>query len=246
MKPSTFAVLIVGAGLATVSASPLRIAIVSSHVESFGNLPVIPPAGSIPVPQLWSGHRSNEGEITWQQVHDHHPNKAVDNTDFTVTRVGRPCAHGAMREKAIEISNNLRKMFGFTPIEVNHPDRPLRLYGEVPAIHAIPVEHGNAEHHHKHHRGSTRRLMDAFMALKWWEGGAIAFVFGCGIGVLLRLVWVIAVISYRVGFRGESVDDVYEEEHDSEETVSLMAPPHYSETVSKKDSFLEEKATADA
>jgi hypothetical protein len=76
--------------------------------------------------------------------------------------------------------------------------------------------------------------MNAFMALKWWEGGAIAFVFGCGIGVLLRLVWVMAVVSYRVGFRGESVNDIYEVEHDSEETASLMAPPQYSKTPEEK------------
>jgi hypothetical protein len=149
---------------------------VSSHVESLENPQ---PAGSItiaPPPHFWTGHRPNDetpedmraSVKIWKQVHDHHPHEAVG--------VGRPCAHGAMRGKAIEISNNLRKMFGFPPIEF-HPVQPFRLYEELhPMTHAIPAE--KVEHHHMRHLGSIRRLMDAFMALKWWEGGAIAFVFG--------------------------------------------------------------------
>lgn len=39
------------------------------------------------------------------------------------------------------------------------------------------------------------------MTLGPWEGRAFAFVLGCGIGVLLRMVWVLAVVGYRM-FRG--------------------------------------------
>lgn len=51
------------------------------------------------------------------------------------------------------------------------------------------------------------------------------------------MVWVMAVVSYRVGFRGESVDNVY----DNGKTVSSMAPPQYTEAAPEKDSFPEEK-----
>ena len=52
---------------------------------------------------------------------------------------------------------------------------------------------------------------------------------GCGIGVLLRLVWVMALVSYRVT-RGESTETYSElPAHDNEEIAVLIAPPQYTE-----------------
>jgi hypothetical protein len=47
------------------------------------------------------------------------------------------------------------------------------------------------------------------MNLGRWEGRAVAFVLGCGIGVLLRMVFVLAVVMYRTvkGQRGEERHD---------------------------------------
>jgi hypothetical protein len=41
------------------------------------------------------------------------------------------------------------------------------------------------------------RLQRSLNALGPWEGKVVAFVLGCGIGVLLRMVWVLSVIAYR-------------------------------------------------
>jgi hypothetical protein len=68
------------------------------------------------------------------------------------------------------------------------------------------------------------------MALGPWEGRAVAFVLGCGIGVLLRMFWVIAIISYRL-IRGPREEDEYPEEvifiADSQELI--LPPPQYTD-----------------
>lgn len=71
------------------------------------------------------------------------------------------------------------------------------------------------------------------MNLGRWEGRAVAFVIGCGIGVLLRMFWVLAVVSFRT-VRGPcppyapayvpvSTVEEYEECDSDDETV---APPN--------------------
>ncbi|KAG0704191.1 hypothetical protein DFH29DRAFT_802346 [Suillus ampliporus] len=47
--------------------------------------------------------------------------------------------------------------------------------------------------------------MLSLMALSLWEGCAVAF--GCGIGVLLRMFWVMSVLAYRT-IRGERAEEV--------------------------------------
>ncbi|KAK0213319.1 hypothetical protein DFS33DRAFT_1288149 [Desarmillaria ectypa] len=99
----------------------------------------------------------------------------------------------------------------------------------VKVVNALPVAHG----HHGHHRmrlnsqeSFTSRLHYALMMLGPWEGRAVAFVLGCGIGVLLRMIWVLALVSYRA-FKGERETDEYShlQYGDAEEIV--VAPPTY-------------------
>jgi len=67
------------------------------------------------------------------------------------------------------------------------------------------------------------------MNLGAWEGRAVAFVLGCGIGVLLRMFWVLAVVTYRT-FKGQHEDEheyspvVIIEEYERS-TASLPAYP---------------------
>jgi hypothetical protein len=79
------------------------------------------------------------------------------------------------------------------------------------------------------------------MNLGRWEGRAVAFVIGCGIGVLVRMLWVLAIVSYRA-FRGHR-DDGYAvvavmEEYDSDDetviSVSKTEPPKYIYPVDEK------------
>lgn len=62
------------------------------------------------------------------------------------------------------------------------------------------------------------------MNLGRWEGRAVAFVIGCGIGVLLRMIWVLALVTFRTvrGPRGGYAPvptSVMEECHSDDETI---------------------------
>jgi len=87
-------------------------------------------------------------------------------------------------------------------------DSAVALEGEDPQDGRHPD--GTVMHHHGmhklyrdgQHRGPfLRRVHRALMMLGPWEGRIVAFVLGCGIGVLLRMVWVMAVLLVR-GARG--------------------------------------------
>ncbi|PVG02340.1 hypothetical protein CPB86DRAFT_780290 [Serendipita vermifera] len=53
----------------------------------------------------------------------------------------------------------------------------------------------------------TRRLQRAIYSLSPWEGRALAFVVGCGFGVLIRMVYVFIVIGFRWWQNRASDDD---------------------------------------
>ncbi|KAG1844340.1 hypothetical protein DFJ58DRAFT_802904 [Suillus subalutaceus] len=97
-------------------------------------------------------------------------------------------------------------------------------------------QHGAESHHHhhdmKHKKAGSflRRVHRAIMALGLWEGRAVAFVLGCGIGVLLRMFWVMSVLVYRT-VRGERLEEVSHGyimfEHDAEN--NFVPPPEYTD-----------------
>ena len=120
--------------------------------------------------------------------------------------------------------------------------------------HADGPHHGahhRGPHHARpfrpHHRGSfIARLHFSLMNLGLWEGRAVAFVLGCGIGVLLRMFWVLAIIAYRVVKRRSSdEDDEYTHIVMFEEVEEApAAPPSYP--VDEKLPILEETKPAES
>ncbi|KAJ7466868.1 hypothetical protein FB451DRAFT_1259333 [Mycena latifolia] len=72
-----------------------------------------------------------------------------------------------------------------------HPARPQD--GPVRVHH----HHAHGRFHHKE-RSFLMRVHFALMSLGPWEGRAVAFVLGCGIGVLLRMFFVLTVLAVRV------------------------------------------------
>jgi len=126
---------------------------------------------------------------------------------------------------------------------------PVRLEGEIPVrYHDHPDHPNHPDHPHKHHRhhkhhkhhkhikhikkhikAFLKRIHTALLALGPWEGRAVAFVLGCGIGVLLRMFWVISVIAFRM-IRGRREEPQYIEvvyEHYTDAENILVPPPHY-------------------
>ncbi|KAF9227081.1 hypothetical protein BS17DRAFT_806340 [Gyrodon lividus] len=91
-------------------------------------------------------------------------------------------------------------------------------------------DHHSHHPHRKHHKGGfLRRIHKAIMALGPWEGRAVAFVLGCGIGVLLRMFWVLTVLAYRT-VRGDREEETFDHEYIMYEPETLfVAPPEYTD-----------------
>jgi len=239
MKLSILPLLTIGAGL-LVSASPMRVVVVSS-IEESTNVRVGPNASGS-VAHLVRPQSSNK----------------------KLTNHRGPC-RSRFREKSLEISNAFRKALGLplietipkaegpvsdgmvhilpfmgTPpvaVEVNENGTEGRTQGgDRVKIISAPVRYPHRHHRYGMHRGPgadssfLNRLHFALMALGPWEGRAVAFVLGCGIGVLLRMFWVLAIVAYRM-FKGDRSDSneythIVSEEYPAE--AILVAPPIYT------------------
>ncbi|KAI0355798.1 hypothetical protein OH77DRAFT_1520863 [Trametes cingulata] len=88
---------------------------------------------------------------------------------------------------------------------------------------------------HRHHGSFLRRVHHALMALGPWEGRAVAFVLGCGIGVLLRMMWVMVLVTVRAirggsanGDERDGYDVVFDTDADAEAAELLVPPPQYT------------------
>ncbi|KAH0828100.1 hypothetical protein J3R83DRAFT_3759 [Lanmaoa asiatica] len=115
--------------------------------------------------------------------------------------------------------------------------------GEDDEHHPHHGHHGHHGHHRKHHKNFLRRIHGSIKALGPWEGRAVAFVLGCGIGVLLRMFWVLSILTYRTvrGERGEEILDreyiVYEQ---VPETLYVAPPEYVDEKVKEAHAEIEE------
>ncbi|PPR00094.1 hypothetical protein CVT24_008996 [Panaeolus cyanescens] len=113
-------------------------------------------------------------------------------------------------------------------------------------LEILPVE--NLPHPHPHH-GVTHhmhsmeppffdRLQFSLMNLGVWEAAAVSFVLGCGIGVLLRMFYVLTVLAIR-SFKGHNDDEIQYaeitiiEDYDDEEHVT-SPPPTYAYPIDEK------------
>jgi hypothetical protein len=95
---------------------------------------------------------------------------------------------------------------------------------------------GPISYHHQREPSFFVRIQNAIMSLGPWEGRAVAFVLGCGIGVLLRMFFVLSIVLYR-SLRGSEDEHEYEEvlvfEVDENES-RRSAPPAYVYPVDEK------------
>ncbi|KAI0820081.1 hypothetical protein BC628DRAFT_1331296 [Trametes gibbosa] len=87
-------------------------------------------------------------------------------------------------------------------------------------------------HRFRHHQQSSflRRVHHALMSLGPWEGRAVAFVLGCGIGVLLRMMWVIVLLTARA-IRGPSHENSQTDGYIvvcDDDAEFLVPPPQYT------------------
>ncbi|KAF7292654.1 F-box domain-containing protein [Mycena indigotica] len=177
---------------------------------------------------------------------------------------GKPCGRGGLRYQAGKMVAAVKIAFGFSiksgggeptrppPGTEFPPGLPPILEGpghghgphhllpvDAPVkVHVHHAQHKHAHHMHAHGHGVPEsflgRVHVALMSLGPWEGRAVAFVLGCGIGVLLRMFFVLSVLAVRA-FRARAAPEaeyytVLEiEDVDAEEI--FVAPPMYTTPV---------------
>lgn len=120
---------------------------------------------------------------------------------------------------------------GFSRVQITHHKLiPVPVIGPAFVVKAGGARTGSYSDghvmHHIHKEGQPQgpflhRVHRALISLGPWEGRIVAFVLGCGIGVLLRMFWVLAVLLVR-GVRNNSERE--------EETIFVyteeVAPPY--------------------
>jgi len=139
------------------------------------------------------------------QGHHHHHHPSVGGDDASRVRI-LPFI-GTPPTALTSVGGNNKDAEGeikIVRIEINAPPP----HGRRP-LHGHHHAHGRHYHHHNcHHIGKgsfLHRFHYSIMNLGRWQGGAVAFVLGCGIGVLLRMFFVMAVVMFRAvkGRRGD-------------------------------------------
>jgi len=230
MKVSLLTYALVAGGLLAANASPLRVLLLDAPPNNQPDTNLV--ATITPARQPW---------------------EVVSPTVPANRQTCRP----RLRQKAIAISNAFRQALGLPPIQVESTDVGKGV--EHGVVHILPFI-GNPNgptfaddgglppperappHHHRFRcrggiKGFMMRLHRSLNALGPWEGKVVAFVLGCGIGVLLRMVWVLAVISYRAikgGREPENTQTEYSFVLDqSDAEVIFVAPPTYADSDEK-------------
>ncbi|KAF7334827.1 F-box domain-containing protein [Mycena sanguinolenta] len=253
------------------SASPLRVIVVSNNGEPFRPIPApLPPVGADGKLELAVAHLNvikpsqqiggpDRPVHVIDAVPDPNParkggilrsskpmNSKGKNTGYRVEHIWMEPPAGSLIKPAVQPERH---------VSVNGPPPYLHAPGEFPPppfpefdiehpYHPLP-EHFNRMHYSHWRHGSPSFLMRvhfALMSLGPWEGRAVAFVLGCGIGVLLRMFWVLTVLTYRA-VRGpsssaialsEAEQYVILEGEDGEGAEEIfVAPPMYTYPVEK-------------
>lgn len=144
-------------------------------------------------------------------------------TTTTITRTHSGC--GGLRAKM----DKFREMFGLAPV--------VKEEEEGGFVHIMPVPHpyrhdpvrddGESKvtmmHYRIHEQSFWDRVHHALNQLGPWEGITVVFVLGCGLGVLLRMFFVLAVLLVRAR-RACSQQPI---ELPVEGQVIFVAPPQY-------------------
>ncbi|KAF7325198.1 F-box domain-containing protein [Mycena kentingensis (nom. inval.)] len=240
MKLSILTLVVASVGLA--NANPLRLLIVEGGAAAHPN-------GPLAVVHSSPAHLN--GAVA---AHPHLPAPGPFVQGGVVVLSPSADAHKAkqgcgarLRQKATGLAHSIKVAFGFktggnAKTAGGDDVHIVGLSGASvpPHVHAHHAHHKHRPHHLRPHGAEQpsflMRFHYALMSLGPWEGRAVAFVLGCGIGVLLRMFFVLTVLAVR-GCRAPSSASTQEEDYyyagvpthaeaDAEEI--FVAPPMYT------------------
>ncbi|KAF8637291.1 hypothetical protein AX16_010821 [Volvariella volvacea WC 439] len=252
------AAIVAAAGIVGVSAAPLRVLYIEAKPAN-PDIGVVSPGmrfgHAVPAPSAIAAGNWGAQPSTIHSMN-------VNNSNG---RTGHGCGRGRSRltVKIIQISNSFRHALGLPEIQVDpsHPLPPtpgeyriLPFIGTPPTfikvdektgevttkggdtVHIMPVP-GPADRPMKmmKEEGFLERLTLALMSLGPFESKVVAFVLGCGLGVLLRMIWVFGILGYRA-VKGERAEDdqdythiIIDENDRHSAEVIFIAPPEYTD-----------------
>jgi len=206
MKLFSFATIVAVAGIAQVLAAPV---VVVTNISPSVN----PRLGHGVPPKTGYMGRMKKGPCGRNRFRQ----KAVEISNIFREALGLPLiktsGHHGLDNGKVRILPFVGTPNIFAPVHGKDTEGAVEVVN-IDAPHDGPHHgyhaHGRHRHHHKghHHLGKgsfINRIQYSIMNLGRWEGRAVAFVLGCGIGVLLRMFFVLAVVMYRTvkGRRGE-------------------------------------------
>ncbi|KLO16939.1 hypothetical protein SCHPADRAFT_901102 [Schizopora paradoxa] len=221
MKLSSFSLVLASLGLAALqaTASPIRVVMISSSM---------PPPTKVEINHFRFGLAAADASSPLPEI----PSSNVVITQGSIPVHDRK--HKAGCSSSLKAANWLRQKLGLPTIEPHyrlthshHHDAGVHNASTAKYTVFNPTGPTSERLHHKWHRphSFTARLQKSLMMLGPWEGRAVAFVIGCGIGTLLRMLYVLIVVGYRSVRPGNSDDE--EVDIVFEEVEVLSAPPAY-------------------
>jgi len=227
MKLSALSVLLAGAGLLQANASPLRVVLISpeqapptldSETASVAQLKAFP--GKF---QVANGTRSGCAGARGRKSQS--LNSKTWGASITISNTLRQALGLPLIEEAPKshVHHHHKQDGGDEgPVRHKHHHHHHEEQGEGDEFKSMENGQVSKHHGHKHHLhgkgkgkvfrfhggndGFLKRIHFALMALGPWEGRAVAFVIGCGLGVLLRMFWVLSIVVYRT-VKGQSDQD---------------------------------------
>lgn len=247
MKLLSFAAIVAGAGIAQVLAVPLL-------VIPKENLPTVVRVhfGHAMANQVENGgQKMRKGPCRASRLNQ----KAVEISNLFREAFGLPLIKPHAHGPDFTILPFIGTPPTFVPVSGKGMEGDL-IVNSPEHHHHHPGKHPHGPHHNGHHgkklhrcKGSfVNRIHRSLMNLGRWEGRVVAFVLGCGIGVLLRMFFVLGLVMYRA-VRGQR-----EEQHEYsqitiiEEVVDTpkSAPPSYTYPVDEKVPIVVETAEVPA
>ncbi|KAI0266938.1 hypothetical protein BC834DRAFT_871663 [Gloeopeniophorella convolvens] len=205
MRVDSIHLLILGAGLA--AANPLSVMISTTEVSAIR----LGHAAASPLPEV-----SSDASPTRMRHICKNMQKGIQDT------ASRLFAAIGLSGPSVSVTAPVTEG-GVTRVQITHHRLVPTVVEPYTAGGGSVMRHGMHKGHeeHKLHGSLLNRVHRALMSLGPWEGRVVAFVLGCGIGVLLRMLWVLAVLSVRA-FRSNPEPEtifVYAEDSPSYEFV---------------------------